>query len=111
MNIHRIGCDSSETKHIYMKRPQPAFATRLLCAAALTICALPATPAAARTLQFPPDRSLGMLYTLDAGIQRKIKDFHYHIDGTEMKWEYLGEAKGHVTVPPDKRLRLEHFNK
>lgn len=47
-----------------------------------------------------------MLYTLDAGIQRKIKDFYYHIDGTDMKWEYLGEATGEVAVPAGKRVRL-----
>jgi len=60
----------------------------------------------ARVLHFPPERSLGMLFTLDEGIQRKIKDYHYWIDGTEMKWDYLGEAMGEVPVPTGKRVRL-----
>ncbi|HOX58264.1 MAG TPA: redoxin family protein [Candidatus Paceibacterota bacterium] len=64
------------------------------------------TTTPARSLHFPPDRSLGMLYMLDETIQRKIKDYHHWIDGTDMKWEYLGEASGEVAVPAGKRVRL-----
>ena len=93
-----------------MKKTQLPFVKRVrICAAALALaaCATPATATTERTLHFPPGHSLGMLYMLDASIERKIKDFHYWIDGTEMKWEYLGEATGEVTVPANKRLRLD----
>jgi len=83
--------------------------THALAVAVVASCCLAGAAGSetpARTLHFPPDRSLGMLYMLDARIQRKIKDFHYWIDGTEMKWEYLGEASGEVAVPAGKRVRL-----
>jgi len=47
-----------------------------------------------------------MLFVLDAGTQRQIEDYFYWIDGTEMKWEYLGEATGEVVVTRGKRVRL-----
>ncbi|MHC4397246.1 MAG: leucine-rich repeat domain-containing protein [Planctomycetota bacterium] len=59
-----------------------------------------------RILHFPEERSLGALYVQDENIERRIKTFHYWIDGTEEKWGYLGEATGDVTVPAGKRLSL-----
>ena len=44
---------------------------------------------------------------LDAGIERKIEDFYWWIDGTGWAWEYLGEATGEVSVPPGKKLALQ----
>lgn len=69
----------------------------------------PNTPTGAeRVLHFAQDRSLGMLFTLDAGIQREFEadGFGYTIDQPDMRWEYLGEAKGDVAVPAGKRVRL-----
>ena len=81
-----------------------AIAATVVASCCLAEAAETRTPA--RTLHFPPDRSLGMLYMLDETIQRKIKDYHHWIDGTDMKWEYLGEASGEVAVPAGKRVRL-----
>jgi peroxiredoxin len=94
-----------------MKTNQPPLAKRIpICAfaaAMLACCVALAEPAAAkRILHFPKDRSLGMLLILDAAIERKIQDFYYHVDGTGMAWEYLGEATGIVAVPPGKKLSL-----
>ena len=64
---------------------------------------------AERILHFSDDRSLGMLFALDASIEREFwaDGFGYTIDSPDMRWEYLGEAKGDVAVPAGKRVRLE----
>ncbi len=62
-----------------------------------------------RVVHFPEDRSLGRLLIQDADTVRQIKDFHHWIgksDWWNPDWEYLGEAKGDVTVPAGKRLAL-----
>jgi Leucine-rich repeat (LRR) protein len=57
-----------------------------------------------RIVKFPQGRSLGELYVQDAATERRIETFHHWIDGTS--WEYLGEARGDVPVPPRMRLWL-----
>ena len=57
-----------------------------------------------RVIWFPINRSLGTLHIQDVTAIRKIKTYHYWIDGTD--WEDLGEAKGDVTIPAGKRLSL-----
>ncbi len=65
--------------------------------------AQPSEPGA-RTVHFPPYRSLGALYVQDAGARRVIETFYHWINGTS--WEYFDEAVGDVVVPAGKRLRL-----
>jgi len=62
-----------------------------------------------RIVHFPKDRSLGTLKLLDKNRKRQIATFFYWIDGHSWwsDWEYLGEAKGDVTVPAGKFLGLE----
>lgn len=60
----------------------------------------PRSNVTARTLHFPADRFLGVLYVRDVG---KYRDDH----GWASKgWEELGPARGTVTVPAGKELRL-----
>ena len=70
----------------------------------------PASPSAvSRVLHFPQDRSLGMLYVLDAGIQREIKDYYYWVDGTETEWESPGRGhrRGRSAPRPARAAGLE----
>ena len=59
-----------------------------------------------RIVHFPGDRTLGKLMIQDAGAKRHIKSFCYRTDAGDTEWEYLGQARGDVTVPPGKRLAL-----
>jgi Leucine-rich repeat (LRR) protein len=60
----------------------------------------------ARIVHFPADRSLGKLYTQDAGTVREFT-YWFHWTGTgEGEREYLCEAQGDVQVPAGKRLSL-----
>ena len=62
----------------------------------------------ARVVQFPKDRSLGLLSMHDAGLKREIETFYHWINGADT-WgngESLGEAQGDVIVPAGKRLQL-----
>jgi hypothetical protein len=62
-----------------------------------------------RVVHFPRDRSLGRLMIRDATVKRHIDTFHYWVvnnDSYGFGTEYLGEAKGDVTVPAGKRLAL-----
>jgi len=60
----------------------------------------------ARTVHFPTDRSLGKLYTQDAGTVRELT-YWFHWTGTgEGEAEFLCEAQGDVQVPAGKRLSL-----
>jgi len=49
------------------------------------------------TIQFPADRSMGVLYTRRRGAQ----------DGPGGEWEHLGEAIGEVQIPPGREVRLD----
>jgi Leucine-rich repeat (LRR) protein len=49
------------------------------------------------TVHFPKDRSLGILYTRDSGIEGRE---------SWQGWEELGQARGEISIPPDKELRL-----
>jgi Leucine-rich repeat (LRR) protein len=62
--------------------------------------------AEARILNFPKGRSLGRLMIQDSGTRRYISSFHYWTTEEDTSWEYLGEARGNVIVPPGKRLAL-----
>lgn len=62
---------------------------------------------AERIVHFPADRSIGKLTIQDADTRRHIKSFFYWTDTTDSQWEYLGQARGSVTVPAGKRLALE----
>jgi len=61
-----------------------------------------------RVLHFPKNRSLGRLMIQDAGIVRHIDTFYHWVNSAN--WyenaEYLGEARGDITVPADKRVAL-----
>jgi len=60
----------------------------------------------ARVIHFPAEKSLGRLYTQDAGTVRELT-YWFHWTGTgEGHPEYLCEARGEVRVPPGKRLSL-----
>ncbi len=59
-----------------------------------------------RILHFPKDYSLGQVSILDETAVRKIKDFHFWVDGINDKWEYLCSAMGDVTIPAGKRVQL-----
>jgi internalin A len=65
----------------------------LLC---ITVC-IGAEQAGSHIIHFPPDRSMGMLYILDAD---RVDTSSYD------DWEPLCEAKGDVAVPAGKKLRL-----
>ncbi|HMN03509.1 MULTISPECIES: hypothetical protein [Geobacter] len=54
-----------------------------------------AAQAPLRTVRFPADRSLGVLY---------VRDLH---SGSFLDWKRLGEAMGDVAVPTGKALRLD----
>jgi len=60
--------------------------------------------AKSHVVHFPKDRSLGNLLIQDVGVKRQIESF-YHWVG-DAKWEYLGQARGDVSVPAGKRLAL-----
>lgn len=53
----------------------------------------------AQVLHFPADRSIGTLYTQEW-------DFPTATVETADDWNWLGEAKGGVTTPSDKALKL-----
>ena len=57
------------------------------------------TAAQKRIIRFPADRSIGELYVRDSGIPA---------DGFEAfsGWEWLGQARGNLTVPAGKLARL-----
>jgi hypothetical protein len=62
-----------------------------------------------RIVRFPPGRSIGTLKVIDAEKKRRIRDYNFQDDGASWysDYEYLGQAKGDVVVPPGKRLGLE----
>jgi len=59
-----------------------------------------------RILHFPKDYSLGQVSILDETAERKIKDFHFRVDGINDKWEYLCPAMGDVTIPAGRGVQL-----
>lgn len=59
-----------------------------------------------RVVHFPKDRSLGQLMIQDANTLRLIKSFHHWVTQEDTEWEFLGEAKGDVVIPPGQRLAL-----
>ncbi len=59
-----------------------------------------------RILHFPKDYSLGQVSILNETAARKIKDFHFWVDGINEKWEYLCTATGDITIPAGKQVRL-----
>jgi Leucine-rich repeat (LRR) protein len=60
--------------------------------------------AAKRILHFPQDRSLGRILVQDTNVKRRIRTFHYWVDGGD--WHSLGQAQGDVVVSAGKRARL-----
>ena len=53
--------------------------------------------AEARTVHFPADRSLGILYTRDSGVEGRE---------SWQGWEELGQARGEISISQGKELRL-----
>ena len=56
-----------------------------------------------RVLRFPADRSLGSLHVPNRPLKLSLKYPGRHSDDG---WVYFGEATGDVTVPADKKIRL-----
>jgi len=61
---------------------------------------------AERVVHFPADRTLGKLMIQDETAKRDIKSFFHWTEAGDSEWEYLGQARGDVTVPAGKRLAL-----
>jgi Leucine-rich repeat (LRR) protein len=64
------------------------------------------TSEAGRILHFPKNRSLGWLYTQDAGLRREIESFYHWVDGVTAEWKKIGDARGDVTIPAGQRVQL-----
>jgi len=73
--------------------------------AANGIVFLPNRPSAAstRVIHFPPDQSLGSLYVEPNGYQSMDPKLVQLRSG---EWEYIGEARGDVTVPANRNIQL-----
>ena len=61
---------------------------------------------AERVVHFPADRTLGKLMIQDENLERQIKKFFHWTESGDTEWDYLGQARGDVTVPAGKRLAL-----
>ncbi|MFH1715998.1 MAG: hypothetical protein ABIF19_01495 [Planctomycetota bacterium] len=61
---------------------------------------------AERVVHFPADRTLGNLMIQDENAKRNIGSFFYWTLAGDSEWDYLGQARGSVTVPAGKRLSL-----
>lgn len=62
-----------------------------------SICAFGAESSQARVVNFPQDRSLGVLYLRDAGVEGRE---------SWQDWEELSQARGEISVLPGQELRL-----
>ena len=73
--------------------------------AANGIISLPNKPSTAltRVIQFPPDQSLGTLFVEPDGFQSMDP---MRVKWRSGEWEYLGEARGDVTVPAGRNIQL-----
>ncbi len=61
------------------------------------------TPTPTRVIQFPPGQSLGILYVEPDGFQTMDPSY---VALRNEEWEYLGEARGNITVPADRNIQL-----
>lgn len=58
-----------------------------------------------RVLHFPADRSLGKIMICEPIPEVPVEGFHHWIRGEE--WRYLGQARGDVSVPANRWIRLD----
>lgn len=57
-----------------------------------------------RVIHFPKERSLGRLMIGEERNNARSHPFGYPFE--EIRWEYFGQAKGDITIPAGKRVRL-----
>jgi len=60
---------------------------------------------ATRVLHFPADRSMGEIMVKDKSAPRSHEPFQW-FNSDDFYWDYLGEARGDVAIPVDKKVRL-----